>query len=102
MIRRPPRSTLFPYTTLFRSGPLLLRLQDEGPDGIFAVNESATAGMLNALRSQGLDGKVRLMGFRSEEQTFELPSRQYLVSRLLSEKKNKLPAPFITFLPRPS
>src|SRR3712207_8644029 len=85
MIRRPPRSTLFPYTTLFRSslGILLVqvlfwqRLRRVGGDpvGIF------TQGV--ALRWVGLPLA------RSEEHTSELQSRQYLVCRLLLEKKNK-------------
>src|SRR5258707_5534945 len=71
MIRRPPRSTLFPYTTLFRSTQPL-------------------HGELNVLRlpmAPALDlGLVALLG-RSEEHTSELQSRQYLVCRLLLEKK---------------
>jgi ribose transport system substrate-binding protein len=49
------------------AGPLLARLGADGVDGIFAVNESSTSGMLNALRKQGLNGKVRLVGFDSSE-----------------------------------
>jgi ribose transport system substrate-binding protein len=49
------------------AGPLLNQLRDRGLDGIFAVNESATSGMVNALRSIGLNKKVRLMGFDSSE-----------------------------------
>lgn len=49
------------------AGPLLARLGAEGIDGIFAVNESATSGMLNALRKQRLNGKIRLVGFDSSE-----------------------------------
>src|SRR3712207_7073667 len=99
MIRRPPRSTLFPYTTLFRSDledvrPVLLAVhhqqvgqregrvaQDVGPD----------------LRELGLDGRglhdrrvedaEQPPDHRSEEHTSELQSRQYLVCRLLLEKK---------------
>src|SRR3712207_8181464 len=84
MIRRPPRSTLFPYTTLFRSGwpsgrvrGLLFRMKDDPALDI-------------------ADGKYRLAdspngpnGRRSEEHTSELQSRQYLVCRLLLEKKNR-------------
>src|ERR1035437_10937677 len=65
MIRRPPRSTLFPYTTLFRSDP---------PSGHLRLLE-------HALRRRRLT--------RSEEHTSELQSRQYLVCRLLLEKKKK-------------
>src|SRR5258707_6161610 len=79
MIRRPPRSTLFPYTTLFRSGndldaPAVFRL------GAICDRVSAAAGFSPA-RSRG-DHAIR-----SEEHTSELQSRQYLVCRLLLEKK---------------
>src|SRR3712207_7352797 len=93
MIRRPPRSTLFPYTTLFRSL--------EVPT-IAAVNGAAIgAGLCLALacdlRYAARGAKlgvpfVRLgmhAGMRSEEHTSELQSRQYLVCRLLLEKKKK-------------
>src|SRR3712207_8128600 len=86
MIRRPPRSTLFPYTTLFRSGydcdlPLAQKLM------IQAASES-----VRAMKSR--PPKVWLTAFgessvRSEEHTSELQSRQYLVCRLLLEKKKK-------------
>src|SRR5258707_15776548 len=70
MIRRPPRSTLFPYTTLFRS--------------VVGVG----AGKADARRiGHVLDGSVKYV--RSEEHTSELQSRQYLVCRLLLEKKKK-------------
>src|SRR3712207_7708434 len=101
MIRRPPRSTLFPYTTLFRSPdgrlprPIMLNLPlaveissasrswplarpDERPD-------RATSLPANALQPPG----------RSEEHTSELQSRQYLVCRLLLEKKKKTTIPII-------
>src|SRR5438132_12617404 len=92
-ICRPPRSTLLPYTTLFRStidsaqreaSPLLNNLRDKGIDGIFAPNESSASGMLNAMRSLGLNKKVR-----SEEHTSELQSHSDLVCRLLLEKKKR-------------
>src|SRR3712207_7925256 len=82
MIRRPPRSTLFPYTTLFRSRAVPRR-QDEGRrDG--RVEVAARRGARGRLRDGGRSG-------RSEEHTSELQSRQYLVCRLLLEKKNKNP-----------
>src|SRR3712207_7735352 len=79
MIRRPPRSTLFPYTTLFRSIETAAALYEES----LAVarrleNTRGIAGLLISL------GRVAL---RSEEHTSELQSRQYLVCRLLLEKK---------------
>src|SRR3712207_7650963 len=72
MIRRPPRSTLFPYTTLCRSAELL--------DADVALGR---AGLGDDGRRRG--GLLRLL--RSEEHTAELQSRQYLVCRLLLEKK---------------
>src|SRR3712207_8752396 len=91
MIRRPPRSTLFPYTTLFRS------LESLGFDGHplvegvgipkrEALHEPA------AIRSNGRaeGGFAFRAAFRSEEHTSELQSRQYLVCRLLLEKKKNL------------
>src|SRR2546430_10327002 len=74
MIRRPPRSTLFPYTTLFRS-PCLLT---------FTRSSVPTAGF--ALRPSGASEKTKL---RSEEHTSELQSQSNLVCRLLLEKKKK-------------
>src|SRR3712207_8866094 len=97
MIRRPPRSTLFPYTTLFRS-----RRGAEPP-------RRAGEGRIPAPRTAGLQGPRRFVGgrtgagrgpgdahagrrecWRSEEHTSELQSRQYLVCRLLLEKKKKI------------
>src|SRR3712207_8319537 len=87
MIRRPPRSTLFPYTTLFRSNT--------------SRTTSSTAGMailVPMMLSFFAMGFVDLVGIasnfvqkdlRSEEHTSELQSRQYLVCRLLLEKKKK-------------
>src|SRR2546422_3752242 len=74
MIRRPPRSTLFPYTTLFRSGLQL------GP-------ERATARTPTVWNM--LDPYVPMLVLRSEEHTSELQSRLHLVCRLLLEKKKK-------------
>src|SRR5438445_7131263 len=73
MIRRPPRSTLFPYTTLFRS-----------------VCEPGEEPHLSACAERIADGQLAPRpATRSEEHTSELQSRQYLVCRLLLEKKNK-------------
>src|SRR3712207_8803299 len=83
MIRRPPRSTLFPYTTLFRSEPVrefLLRT---------SVLQNMAAPLCDALTGRS-DGQQMLERLRSEEHTSELQSRQYLVCRLLLEKKNKI------------
>src|SRR3712207_8204444 len=87
MIRRPPRSTLFPYTTLFRS-----RFgrrgngEDTGPSGRRRRRSRRDVPDLSSARS-GLRGPRRCP--RSEEHTSELQSRQYLVCRLLLEKKKK-------------
>src|SRR3712207_8527404 len=96
MIRRPPRSTLFPYTTLFRSDRTDL-------DGFAGLEELRDEGRLEAMVRVGVasdDGPPEVVeladvtvdgvsGFRSEEHTSELQSRQYLVCRLLLEKKKK-------------
>src|SRR3712207_6960204 len=97
MIRRPPRSTLFPYTTLFRSWRGLLvpvedaqrpqRVPPAGPTVAVLEREVHRAG-------------VCVLQQRSEEHTSELQSRQYLVCRLLLEKKKNqsLPLPSSTAL----
>src|SRR3712207_7429982 len=87
MIRRPPRSTLFPYTTLFRSCQTYTPacnltnspLSDETPTW-------SPDGQRIAFARSGSKGGIYVM--RSEEHTSELQSRQYLVCRLLLEKKN--------------
>src|SRR3712207_8049317 len=102
MIRRPPRSTLFPYTTLFRSVSVgVMMLVEEGrlllgdPVGKHLL-ELATMGV--AKPDRGTEFAARPItvqdllrhtsGLRSEEHTSELQSRQYLVCRLLLEKKH--------------
>src|SRR3712207_8776891 len=90
MIRRPPRSTLFPYTTLFRSRSLtfeeliarLVPAEDGG--GVVVEDEIATIG---GDQQHGVPGTEPV---RSEEHTSELQSRQYLVCRLLLEKKKNI------------
>src|SRR3712207_6888926 len=93
MIRRPPRSTLFPYTTLFRSRPprrqVPLRHEHEEP---LDLRRREDARGPAAGRPAHARRRVRERGGpdeRSEEHTSELQSRQYLVCRLLLEKKNK-------------
>src|SRR3712207_8849066 len=99
MIRRPPRSTLFPYTTLFRSqrgvarvrvrdgdaqpNPLCRRARDREPD--VDVARPLLVGVAERVKAQAL----AQLDVRSEEHTSELQSRQYLVCRLLLEKKKK-------------
>src|SRR2546430_7814314 len=82
MIRRPPRSTLFPYTTLFRSH------RDERPP-LRGPGATARRGTRRALRAPTLRGDGRLLDQRSEEHTSELQSQSNLVCRLLLEKKKK-------------
>src|SRR3712207_8607358 len=99
MIRRPPKSTLFPYTTLFRSDG---KTEDgktklKQPTGTMSTAEAisvVSSGL--ALAAHFGDGRLGaedvaagLVGARSEEHTSELQSRQYLVCRLLLEKKNQ-------------
>src|SRR3712207_7024510 len=85
MIRRPPRSTLFPYTTLFRSAPQRLEHRAGRAAAAVAVAEDEQA---QARRVVVLELARRLQQLRrSEEHTSELQSRQYLVCRLLLEKK---------------
>src|SRR3712207_8909012 len=81
MIRRPPRSTLFPYTTLFRSSPRSPSNASETPNRIDTSSTCRISPDVKALK------KVSGMMLRSEEHTSELQSRQYLVCRLLLEKK---------------
>src|SRR2546422_3095313 len=90
MIRRPPRSTLFPYTTLFRSierAPLLLMRR-----GLWGLRTLAFMGYYGrpaAAREIGYRADPRGWDVRSEEHTSELQSRLHLVCRLLLEKKKK-------------
>src|SRR2546428_7926942 len=82
MIRRPPRSTLFPYTTLFRSGADVLR-----PHEGFRDRDGVPVAQHRALWIPGRPGGVADHQHRSEEHTSELQSRSDLVCRLLLEKK---------------
>src|SRR3712207_8554703 len=91
MIRRPPRSTLVPYTTLFRSRNDI----DAARANLFAMHNrmhdwSYHLGFTEATWNMQ-DENLRPGGLRSEEHTSELQSRQYLVCRLLLEKKKKRP-----------
>src|SRR3712207_8106826 len=90
MIRRPPRSTLFPYTTLFRSGlamPFIITSLGiiELVFGYPGVGSYYTTNIL-----RGGSPPAVIQGVRSEEHTSELQSRQYLVCRLLLAKKKKI------------
>src|SRR3712207_7056577 len=101
MIRRPPRSTLFPYTTLFRSQAVVAVLGDQ-PPGLADVGVGvdrhrlarhevlhARGGRLAQALLEAAQGLEEHDAARSEEHTSELQSRQYLVCRLLLEKKKK-------------
>src|SRR3712207_7175917 len=95
MIRRPPRSTLFPYTTLFRSAFFadeMLEARGESFDGQrVVVSGSGNVAVYGVEKVHQLGGTaVACSDSRSEEHTSELQSRQYLVCRLLLEKKNNL------------
>src|SRR3712207_8697300 len=80
MIRRPPRSTLFPYTTLFRSLKAGAIPPSMPCDASYLAAQAGPATLLK---------RAVIPPARSEEHTFELQSRQYLVCRLLLEKKNQ-------------
>src|SRR3712207_7957196 len=86
MIRRPPRSTLFPYTTLFRSmhQPPPVYVWIRADDDVVLATEQRHVFQLIERDQAGADAVVEI---RSEEHTSELQSRQYLVCRLLLEKK---------------
>src|SRR2546422_7155845 len=85
MIRRPPRSTLFPYTTLFRSHPTFSPVARRGSHFSFCASEPY-ASMGYMTRPDWTDAVERR---RSEERTSELQSRLHLVCRLLLEKKKQ-------------
>src|SRR5947209_16835602 len=81
MIRRPPRSTLFPYTTLFRSAG--------AARGVAGIAASGCPGAHHGPAHVAVPARPEPQRARSEEHTSELQSRQYLVCRLLLEKKKK-------------
>src|SRR3712207_8978717 len=101
MIRRPPRSTLFPYTTLFRSRPHPMdalhavgpgiRHTGPSPPGISGSHKCRSPRVARAI------SLTENLGVRSEEHTSELQSRQYLVCRLLLEKKKNSDQPVISY-----
>src|SRR5258707_4817692 len=90
MIRRPPRSTLFPYTTLFRSVGAAVDFQP-GAEPLQTRGQLGVCARQRLLRDQRGDVSVNYAAIvvRSEEHTSELQSRQYLVCRLLLEKKKR-------------
>src|SRR5687768_17815122 len=99
MIRRPPRSTLFPYTTLFRSQVVRRSIETPQRREVRAqavdhqlVDALGGSEVLEPVRAEIPRGHARRQGFtrRSEEHTSELQSRLHLVCRLLLEKKNDI------------
>src|SRR2546430_9689683 len=93
MIRRPPRSTLFPYTTLFRSlkPPIRLSLQALETLAVIAYKQPVTVPEISDIRGVDASGVIGTLfdRKRSEEHTSELQSQSNIVCRLLLEKKNK-------------
>src|SRR3712207_8626194 len=92
MIRRPPRSTLFPYTTLFRSRffwVMLSQLWQDWRSSLIMVKPSTVIKWHQKGFALYWRWKSKVRPPRSEEHTSELQSRQYLVCRLLLEKTNK-------------
>src|SRR2546429_3090486 len=88
MIRRPPRSTLFPYTTLFRSAQLLnVKALCPGPVPRDLEFPAASVNSQTPSAANGFSSEAVRRGWRSEEHTSELQSRLHLVCRLLLEKK---------------
>src|SRR3712207_8582814 len=100
MIRRPPRSTLFPYTTLFRSSTPVTGIPEvvrDGETGLL-VGERDPRALADALQRLLEDAPLRVrLAERSEEHTSELQSRQYLVCRLLLEKKKTRKIAFVLY-----
>src|SRR2546429_4071416 len=95
MIRRPPRSTLFPYTTLFRSLSLIDALLARGDLGNYHLAHAARADLCRRLgrtaeARAAYERALVLTRQRSEEHTSELQSRLHLVCRLLLEKTNQI------------
>src|SRR5690554_7315254 len=99
MLRRPPTSTLFPYTTLFRSSPKVFRLSPRGSafPGVRSIIQPKRRHKRQPSPPRKVKGKNPTFfppaGARSEEHTSELQSRPHLVCRLLLEKKNKKKTP---------
>src|SRR3712207_8384187 len=97
MIRRPPRSTLFPYTTLFRSRFLIFDLACAGTTAEKSQIKNPKSKIYKEPSSLRLSSSRPLD--RSEEHTSELQSRQYLVCRLLLEKKKNMRALYVLSYP---
>src|SRR2546422_3793421 len=93
MIRRPPRSTLFPYTTLFRSRPRVALAPDQPTEALLELERR--------VGNEVVGEAVQAARLRSEEHTSELQSRLHLVCRLLLEKKKNIVVPQGRFEKRP-
>src|SRR5688572_32249285 len=94
MIRRPPRSTLFPYTTLFRSdkvryGVTVTGVARAGRDRIVDADRDEQPFTIHILGADGREERITARTVRSEEHTSELQSQSNLVCRLLLEKKKQ-------------
>src|SRR3712207_7453291 len=98
MIRRPPRSTLFPYTTLFRSksDEQARKLLEADVEERLECSLREQGRFLERVRSARRPSG-RNCNFRSEEHTSELQSRQYLVCRLLLEKKKRIHSQYLSY-----
>src|SRR5688572_31879080 len=92
MIRRPPRSTLFPYTTLFRSVRIRSRMAGDAPEIKLNYLQAEAD---RSIAAAAMRFTRRIMAARSEEHTSELQSQSNLVCRLLLEKKNKKNKPIM-------
>src|SRR2546422_6271656 len=92
MIRRPPRSTLFPYTTLFRSttDTCIMSTTDTSTSTFWAQARGIRPAARRAMRAPDTTQPILTAERRSEEHTSELQSRLHLVCRLLLEKKKKI------------
>src|SRR2546429_6449064 len=103
MIRRPPRSTLFPYTTLFRS---LLGTNPNGVNNNYLDRPNVAPGPLNLnydpAKGPAFNTSLFSQEIRSEEHTSELQSRLHLVCRLLLEKKHTTTVHLYSNVPRPT
>src|SRR3712207_7422530 len=102
MIRRPPRSTLFPYTTLFRSAWECLKANKLIEESKIRPVLWKTMPFEDVANAHQLMHENKHLGKRSEEHTSELQSRQYLVCRLLLEKKKHSVSPMTLLYLLPS
>src|SRR2546422_8304994 len=102
MIRRPPRSTLFPYTTLFRSNLATIwpNFLAAGAERLLLADVIESRAELSRIETAVPGADVCVVRLRSEEHTSELQSRLHLVCRLLLEKKKEFPAGRDLFWPR--